>query len=259
MKAGVTFIAIVSLIIPVAGCVSTEERELTQKVVTVTATQKGGRALDRDEYGGNPFASALIQSMAQRPSDNRSLIELMQNYSELFSDNFQKLDLIGPLDSVSVPILPANPSRNPKERPKYIALVAVMAEYDWDTGLQPLPGAAFDAIRVSNALKKAGYDTQLAVVKNAADYMERLSAFGADSENYDAALLYTTGHGTQIGDDIYLLDTNYAISRGGSDLKDRAINLKEIENMLRARQGNFILYAGCRDNPLNIAKAEPEK
>lgn len=245
---GVLF-ALALVLVPLNGTTLSTEVAQERDVVIIAANKKGLKTLDRDAYGGNPFASALIESLAQNPTDTGAFLDLLQDYSERFSHGIQSPEVLGFNSMPRAPILPANSSNEMRKSSTHVALVVVIAEYDGDAALPPLPGAAFDAVRVSNAFEKAGYRTEMSVVKRASDYLREVTDFGRRSKEADVAVIYTTGHGVQIGDVIYILDSSFAISSGVGDFDNRAVNLARVEEVLEATSGNFLFYAGCRDNP----------
>lgn len=204
----------------------------------VHATQGGTPAFDGDPSGGNPFATAFIQALGEGPGDDRATLteRTLAN-----SGGGQRPDLAG---------APATLDLRPNG--KAVALVIVFADYGDDQGLASLPGAAFDAARVSAALKRAGYAASLAIVGSRAEYLDRLAAFTRQSAGADEALLYTTGHGMEAGGNVWLIPPEFDPADRSNALEPRAIRVAALGGKLGAKQRNQVFYAGCRDNPLGF-------
>lgn len=201
--------------------------------VTVYGTRQGEVAYDADPYGGNPFASAVVAALADAGDDGAYAIEVTTG------------ELSGGYQIADASALGALTLR-PGETESAAALVVVFADYGDIAGLPSLPGAAFDAMRVSNALTKAGYSVTLALPSSAADYRTAVQEFSADSANYDRALVYTTGHGISPDGYGFLLppEIDALANPGPGD----AIALDEVGQSLRGRTANILLYAGCRED-----------
>ena len=80
------------------------------------------------------------------------------------------------------------PSRSGEKR---IALVLVVSNYE-RAGAISLPGAAHDSHRMTSALTKAGFKTELALDLDLKGMRKKLAEFGAASSSYDVAAIYTT-------------------------------------------------------------------
>ena len=204
----------------------------------VHATQGGTPAFDGDPSGGNPFATAFIQALGEGAGDDRATLteRTLAN-----SGGGQRPDLSGGPAKVEL-----------QASGRAVALVIVFADYGDDQGLASLPGAAFDAVRVSAALNRAGYDSALAVVTSRAEYLDRLAAFTRHSGGADEALLYTTGHGMEAGGNIWLIPPEFDPADRSSALEPRAIRVAGLGGQLAAKKRNQVFYAGCRDNPLGF-------
>ncbi|WP_324261369.1 caspase family protein [Altererythrobacter sp. H2] len=201
--------------------------------VTIYGTRAGEVAYDADPFGGNPFASAVVAALGDAGEDGAFAIEVTTG--EL-SGGYQIADA-SQLGELTLRLAPAEDA---------VALVVVFADYGDLAGLPSLPGAAFDAMRVANALRGAGYTVAMAVPANAAEYRGALAEFAAASANYDRALIYTTGHGIEPDGYAFLLppDVDALANPGPGD----AIGLDEVGQSLRASGTNLLLYAGCREN-----------
>lgn len=206
---------------------------LLAQPVTVYGTQQGALAYDADPYGGNPFASAVIAALTDADADTSYAVEV--NTGEL-SGGYQIADA-SQLGALRL---------RPAAGEDAVALVVVFADYGDIEGLPSLPGAAFDAVRVADALRAAGYVVATAVPRTAADYRAAVQEFGAASANYDRALIYTTGHGISPDGYTFLLppDIDALANPGPGD----AIGMDEVGESLKATGVNLLLYAGCRED-----------
>lgn len=212
-------------------------------VEIATATAAGAQALDHDAFGGNPFATALIQLLGESPP---AFGPALRARTEALSDGFQHPDVAR--------LAPAMPG--PGQRG--VALVVVFAEYAPASGLPALPGAAFDAVRVGRALTAAGFATTTVVARDAAEVRAALAAFAQRSRQADVALIYTTGHGTQIGDTVFLGSPEYRLTLGREGVAAHAIPLAEIAGQAQASRRNLVFYGGCRDDPFAVTAARPD-
>lgn len=201
--------------------------------VTVYGTQQGALAYDADPFGGNPFASAVIAALADPAEDTPYALEV--NTGEL-SGGYQIADASG-LGDLRL---------RKAEGEQAVALVVVFADYGDIEGLPSLPGAAFDAVRVADALMAAGYLVTMAVPRTAAEYRNEVQEFGKTTVSSDRALIYTTGHGISPDGYTFLLppDIDALANPGPGD----AIGLDEVGQNLNARATNLLLFAGSRED-----------
>ena len=207
------------------------------------ASQSGAQTLDAGEGGGNPFASAFIETL-QMPH-----VELAELPTTLARLTFQKS---AAFQIVEGPKGKGNgkwqlvPRAADEQR---IALVMVVSDYTRAQGAQSLPGAERDARRVAEALHAAGFSTEITLDATLPEMQRKLAEFGRRSEAADAAVIYTTGHGVEVDGMVYLLPGDFPASDGNSALTTRALRISEIAGSVRARKASLILYGGCRDNP----------
>ncbi len=129
-----------------------------------------------------------------------------------------------------------------------IALVIGNAEYH----LGKLANPENDAHDVAEALKRSGFDVQLAVNRTLAQMEDDLRTFRASIQPGDVAMLYYAGHGVQVDGENYLLPVDNAGITDQNSLKRRAINAAEyIQAMADAGSRlNIVVLDACRDNPL---------
>lgn len=202
------------------------------------AGQAGRLTSDRDREGGNPFASALVEVIVQKPLTLARFTERMAIANSIKSQGWQMMDYPRVLPSPKVRL---------DRGEKRVALVLINADYS-QSDAYSLPGARFDAKRVPEALTAAGFATTLVMDANAASAREALEEFANASEAADVSLIYIGGHGAQRSRDVYWLAGDFP----GQDpkwLDDYAVTVAEISRSARARDLNLVLYASCRDNP----------
>lgn len=223
-------------LLAVAAPASAAERAPVQFIY---GTQSGLPALDSDPFGGNPFATAVIAALEDHIGDAGDVIieQTLEN-----SGNFQAPDVDSIGDASSL---------RPATGETAKALVIVFADYGDDSGLVSLPGAAFDAARVSKALRAAGFDTVMHVATSAEEFRAAVAEFGKGTNAADHAVIYTTSHGSEVDGRIVMLPPELDTMPAPSMPED-FIMLSELESALQARSSNRLFYAGCRDNPLQL-------
>ena len=133
--------------------------------------------------------------------------------------------------------------------PQPKALVLVVSDYSQSVGIKSLPGAKHDASRIATALKAAGFETEVALDHNKSEIKRKLEDFARETKEADAAIIYTTGHGVEVGGSVYLIPTDYPVAQRNAALSSRAILLTDIAGSLHANRVNLLFYGGCRDDP----------
>jgi hypothetical protein len=208
------------------------------------ASASGKQTLDQGEGGGNPFASSLIEILAKRKVTLSELPVALRQLTDAKSKGVQLPDVPTSIVSESWQLVP------PRASETRIALVMVVSDYLKSGGAQSLPGARNDAQRVASALTRAGFVTEVALDLDLQSMRKTLSAFATRTAQYDAAVIYTTGHGVEVEGAVFLLPGDYPISERNAALSRRALPLQEISQAVRAKHVSLIFYGGCRDNPL---------
>lgn len=208
---------------------------------TIYATQPGLQTRDSASDGGNPFASAFIELLARPDLDLPAFAGELAARTERLSDGFQMPDL--PADVGRAGIRLGQAGRGERR----VALVLVLSDYGF--GLPLLPGAGRDAVRVAEALRRAGFETRLALDPERTQVEAILADFAARSADADVALVYTTGHGIEVQGIGYLLNRDFPAMLGHHALPVYATPLSRIAASARARSANLMFYAGCRDDP----------
>lgn len=208
-------------------------------------TSSGGQTLDSSgSEMGNPFATSFIQLMGSRSLTLGNFGSELQRLTLEASKDFQRPE---------IPELVATETEFTlfprQESYRYTALVIVYADYH-KGGANSLPGAHYDAIRVSTALLRAGFDVQTVIDPTLDVFNSTLDEFRQRTMASDVAIIYSTGHGIEVNDTIYLLPGSYPIAQGNYVLRDEAIQVSGYSRVAVAKQLNLILFAGCRNNPL---------
>lgn len=210
--------------------------------VVITSVAPGELAIDRDAFGGNPLASALIVVAKDRQTPFREALARLLELTTAYSDE-QHHPVAGALADDGWRLGAAAPGE------RRVALVAVFAEYRLSAQLPSLPGAAFDAIRISRALRSAGFATEMLVALDGAELRAALARHGRQSGDADTSLIYVTGHGVEHRGRIALLPGDFPVSAGAAALQTHAIMLDEIARAGRANGRNLLFYGGCRNDP----------
>lgn len=207
------------------------------------AVSSGQRALDKGNGGGNPFASALIETLGSGDVRLGELSQTLKALTAAFSNNKMIADVPRKPAPSDWQVVPARAGEVRK------ALVLVTSDYSHSGGAPSLPGAAHDAERIAAALRTAGFETELALDLDRAGMREKLTSFGEESRAADAAVIYTTGHGVEVGGTVYVIPGDYPIAEKNAALASHAIPLADIAASLHAKTVSLTFYGGCRDNP----------
>jgi hypothetical protein len=207
------------------------------------ASASGRQTLDQGEGGGNPFASALIEVLARQTVSLAELPPALRELTRMKSGGFQAADVPDIRSSRDWTLVPPSPAE------RRLALVLVVSDYARSGGVQSLPGARNDAARIAAALTAAGFATEVAVDFALPAMKQKLASFALASAASDAAVIYTTGHGVEVGGAVYRLPGDYPVEQRNAALAEHAIGLSDIAGALRAKRINLVFYGGCRDDP----------
>lgn len=207
------------------------------------ASQSGKPTYDEGDGGGNPFASALIELMGQEIDRFDEFARRLAELTKTKSGGRQIVDRKG---REAPGISPASSRRLTGTR---VALVIVNSDYTQSDGAQSLPGARADADRVANALSRSGFATQTVLDAPLPQFKAALAEFQKRSRGAGVAVIYTTGHGVEVGGAVHLLMGNFPVPKGAAALSTHAIRLTEVAKAAEATRANFVFYGGCRDNP----------
>ena len=229
-----------SLLIVATAFAAEAQTAAPSQALMFYAGQPGRLTQDRDRLGGNPFASALVEVLSKRPENLEQFTQSLAASNARHSGGWQQLQF-------------------PKKLPKWkmdapsgkrVALVLINADYSKTDGVYSLPGAAFDAKRIPEALKAAGFETTLVLDANADKAREAMAAFSKASESAEASIIYVGGHGMQHKRTVYWMAGDYP-ERNAKWLSSHAIPLDEIGRVGHAQSVNLVLYASCRDDPFS--------
>jgi hypothetical protein len=214
--------------------------------IFVYASQTGQITLDQGDGGGNPFASALVELAGRDALTSGEFLNGLVALTVRKSRDFQHPDVTGPGLKDTWQFLPKPATE------RRVALVLVFSEYSASGELSSLPGAQCDAFRVSANLERAGFVTQTVVDPDVSRLEIVLRNFAKTSSGADIALLYTTGHGADVDNEVYLFPCDFPISEGKPALRKHAIPVSRLGAAMHATHANLLLYGGCRDNPFCV-------
>jgi len=187
------------------------DSETEMNTVYFYASQSGEKTLDQGEGGGNPFASALIDLLSYEKLTFEDFQEKLVVLTENKSRQFQRPEIATEIGNIEWQIFPQ------ADAEKRIALVVVFSDYSV-SGISSLPGARNDSKRISRALSKARFEVQTFVDPDSEKLDQLLREFLEQSKKADIAAVYSTGHGVEVNETIYLLPGDYPISSGGAYL-----------------------------------------
>ena len=226
------------LAIALAAGVSAQTAPAPPAPLMFYAGQPGRLTQDRDRQGGNPFASALVEVLKQKPETLKDFTSMLAASNARHSGGWQQLQFPKSL-----------PSWRFAGEGKRVALVLINADYSKSSnGVYSLPGSAFDAKRVPEALKAAGFETTLVLDASEDAARKAMAEFAAASAGTEAALIYVGGHGIQHKRVVYWMMGDYP-EQDPKWLPTHAFSLDDIAKAARARSVNLVLYASCRDDP----------
>jgi hypothetical protein len=113
---------------------------------------------------------------------------------------------------------------------------------------------------IATALTKAGFQAEQAIDLDLREMRNRLAAFGARSGKADAALIYTTGHGVEVGGTVFLIPGDYLIP-GASFPGDCPIAKGKAGKLSLSRRGVEIILSANEKLPgrsLQVGRAGPD-
>ncbi|MBI1358697.1 MAG: hypothetical protein GC155_00255 [Alphaproteobacteria bacterium] len=201
----------------------------------------GQLTMDRDREGGNPLASGLIDVLQKLPVSLSEFSSRLAVSTWMHSGEWQRVQVPKRLPDPGFRLAPgAGQTR--------VALVLTNSDYG-NSGVASLPGARFDAKRLTEALEKAGFETQSLLDASDAAVRDALSEFAARSTHADVSLIYLGGHGVQHARVVYWILRDYPDPRSDAYLASHALTLAQVSAAAKARDLNLILYGGCRDDP----------
>lgn len=212
--------------------------------VIITATAQGAVALDRDSEGGNPFATALIETMPKQPKEFSEFFKMLTTTTRKQSREFQSPDWFRTNKEPPIPFSAEFASQS------RLALVMVYTDYS-GSDMRSLPGAEHDSKRIRRAFMKQGFECWSLVDPPLSQVEATLKAFQTVSSEYDYSVIYVTGHGVEVGEIIYLLPPTFRVSEGKDSLRTKGLVVRDFQNYQRSKRGNVLFYGGCRNDPFS--------
>jgi hypothetical protein len=210
----------------------------------VFATGPGGSALDSDDQGGNPFASALIESASDPKVRLRSLESRLRRLTLTKSLGIQAIERFG---DVGLPewrfVEDAKQSSETRR-----ALVLVVSDYSGLGSVASLRGAAHDERRIADMLARHGFAVDEGSGHRRSQLLAALTSFRRGSQRSDIGVIYSTGHGVELDGVVYLIPGDYPAGAGfgAAQLKRHAISVARIARAASARSQNLVFFGGCR-------------
>lgn len=203
--------------------------------VFIYGSLSGRPTLDRDAQGGNPFATAFVQSLALESASFGAFAEELIRRTGGASRGIQHPEVLG---GGHLPRWQFLPRQKGQMR---VALVVTFSGYAGSDVGPSLPGVIRDRERVSKALTNAGFAVTRIDDPDAAALTRAIASFQRNSAAADVALIYTTGHGVEI-DGVPRVLLPYSRSDGTI-----AMTVTELARAARAREANLIFYAARRN------------
>lgn len=223
--------------------------------LVIFGTSSGGVAIDQDDFGGNPFATALIELSNQPNVNLRNLPAKLQRTTIARTQGVQRPDF-EPNPRFTAWQFARDPSE-PKEQRE--ALVLVVSDYT-SVGLQPLAGAEVDERRISSMLAAHGFSVRQGVGPTRRALLDAQRRFAKESQKATVALIYCTGHGIELDGQVFLLPGDYPFDAGYArrTLLAHAIPIETVSSSCNSHAINLIFFAGCRKHAVrqNVASQE---
>lgn len=204
--------------------------------------------MDRDDRGGNPLASALIDVLREAPLTLADFGPRLAAATSRHAGGWQLMEAPRKLPDPGW-TLTTGPGQT------RVALLLINSRYT-APNVESLPGARFDATRLPAALEAAGFRATL-LLDAADDAVRRaLKDFALRSAGADASLVFLGGHGVQHKRVVYWLMRDYP-DQSAKWLPTHALTVSEVGRAARARGANLVLYGGCRDDPFIAGDESP--
>ena len=207
-------------------------------------TGRGGRALDSDDQGGNPFASALIETAGDPKLRLRSLEFRLRRLTLARSLGIQVIERYGDVGLPGWRFV--QDAKRPTEKRR--ALVLVVSDYSDLGSVASLRGAAHDEQRVADMLARHGFAVDTGIGPRRNELLAALTSFRRGSQRSDIGIIYSTGHGVEVDGVVYLIPGDYPARAGfkSVQLKRHAISVARIARAASARSQNLVFFGGCR-------------
>jgi len=221
---------------------TTESQQPEFRAPVCFATRSGGTTIDRDSEGGNPFATALIELSTSDDVDIADFPTRLRELTTKISNDHQSPEWVGAQPTVDWRL----PQPRIEQRVRRVALVLIVSDYRYDSA--DLGGAAWDELRISAMLARNGFSVTQGVGSNRPDILQALQVFEEESRNSDFAIIYSTGHGREAENIVYLLPGDYPIEDGfrPAELARSGVSVSMLAQACSARTLNLVFFAGCR-------------
>lgn len=140
-----------------------------------------------------------------------------------------------------------------------VALVIGNGAYDPQTGWIPLGSPPKDAAAVGRLLRERLHFDSVIERKNLnrIEMLQALDALQQELKAGDTAFVYYSGHGTQSGDDNYLIPVDAGAPTSALMLQGQSLALRHLMGILEQKQTalNVVVLDACRNNPLTVGKS----
>ena len=160
----------------VAGLCTAATGQAHAETLLFHASSSGEQTLDQGEGGGNPFATSLIDVLAQAHAELRDLPATLQRLTVQKSGGFQTPDVPAGVARPDWSLVPATSGE------RRIALVLVVSDYR-SGGAPSLAGAKTDAQRIATALQRARFETEVALDLDLMSMRQKLADFATAPRN----------------------------------------------------------------------------
>ena len=128
-----------------------------------------------------------------------------------------------------------------------VALVVGNAAYEQDVAA--LKNPVNDAIAVAAALRRLGFQVMEGRDLDEEGFYDKIGAFDDAARAAEIALFFYAGHGLQVDGRNYLAPVDLLKLERKQDLRQRAIDLEAVLEVMRS-ETNLVILDACRNNPL---------
>lgn len=203
----------------------------------------GAPTFDRDDSGGNPFATSLIELAADPGTTLRNLPARLRRATAARTQRAQIPEAVVPAKCPPWHWALGAGSRGESRA----ALVLVVSHYP-SLSVPILRGAALDERRISAMLAGHGFSVTQGVAPDRQSILVALRTFARASQRYDTAVIYSTGHGVESAGEVFLIPGDYPVEAGfrPGRLRTRAVSVASMVDACRGTKVNLTFFAGCR-------------
>jgi uncharacterized caspase-like protein len=114
--------------------------------------------------------------------------------------------------------------------------------------LASLSGAAGDERRISVMLAQHGFSVTQGVEPRRSALLAALRSFRRRSQQAEVSVIYSTGHGLEVGSEVFLLPGDYPLAGGfgRAALRRKAVSVARMATAASASEVNLVFFGGCR-------------